>query len=605
MAKMKMNPKGMMICGSVSIVLGSLLAFFGIILQWGIYPALVEPVVYMGLDFKQDSEWFGAWKEPPVAVYITFTFFDVENWEDWQNGTIEGRSVVPRVNEAGPYAFEEWMLKKDIIETNNEHLNYAQQYTYYWSQEETDRRACKSMHPTHMLSCSMFVSWFIFPMNIGPTGQPCNKNDVLHIINPIYTSISEILLGFADRDGALLDTFWTIFNRAVSGNDPNCPAEDCQDSLILEVKMIDFMFDTYVSKSLVALNYTLDKMGLIGMHELGVKDFKLPTFPLHSAGRKKPKADDDDSLLEPISPYVGIFTGANGTISGNNFVINNGRYLKHRMMMIEKWNGVEELDDSWWLDVARTPSATKAGVKGICPEIHGSDGTGFPAFPDAELPVWIFISDLCRSLWLDFTGVVYIQGIKAYEYRPGPAVFDMTNPDNYCYCPYFEDCAVANEETDEWDIDGCLQDCRSGIISIAGCALGAPVVMSAPHFLYGDPHLFSNTTIIGLNPESEKHDTILNLETMSGVVIQAHKKIQVSIAVMNNTALTYLENVNETLIFPMFWLDEGADLSYEDGQAYEDSVIFTTRLITGLTISFGLVLGLLIVGGGIFLCYKA
>ena len=41
----------------------------------------------------------------------------------------------------------------------------------------------------------------------------------------------------------------------------------------------------------------------------------------------------------------------------------------------------------------------------------------------------------------DFEEEVKVQGITAYRYRPPKDVFDMGNPDNFCYCPGFLECA--------------------------------------------------------------------------------------------------------------------------------------------------------------------
>ena len=53
----------------------------------------------------------------------------------------------------------------------------------------------------------------------------------------------------------------------------------------------------------------------------------------------------------------------------------------------------------------------------------------------------MFVSDLCRSIWVDYETEVEVQGVKAYRYRPPKDVFDMSNGDNFCYCPTFLECA--------------------------------------------------------------------------------------------------------------------------------------------------------------------
>ena len=80
-------------------------------------------------------------------------------------------------------------------------------------------------------------------------------------------------------------------------------------------------------------------------------------------------------------------------------------------------------------------------ILGICHDIKGTDGTQFPPGLDKDKRLWMFVSDLCRSIWVDFEQEVKVQGLKAYRYRPPKDVFDMGNPDNFCYCPDFLECA--------------------------------------------------------------------------------------------------------------------------------------------------------------------
>ncbi len=91
----------------------------------------------------------------------------------------------------------------------------------------------------------------------------------------------------------------------------------------------------------------------------------------------------------------------------------------------------------------------------MCGDLYGTDGTQFQPYPDTDLWLWVFISDLCRPLWLEYTEDSQVRGIDTYEYRPPASVFDMHDPDNYCYCPDFFDCAVPMEDgTDQWNFTG-------------------------------------------------------------------------------------------------------------------------------------------------------
>jgi hypothetical protein len=98
----------------------------------------------------------------------------------------------------------------------------------------------------------------------------------------------------------------------------------------------------------------------------------------------------------------GVFKGKNATKLDSYYTVNNGRYEKHNFLMIEKYNGEETLPESWWPNVGPTPSANDSGVIGVCHDIYGNDGTQFPPFVDKEERKWLFVAELCRSIWLDF-----------------------------------------------------------------------------------------------------------------------------------------------------------------------------------------------------------
>jgi len=46
---------------------------------------------------------------------------------------------------------------------------------------------------------------------------------------------------------------------------------------------------------------------------------------------------------------------------------------------------------------------------------------------------------------MDFDSEIELHGVPVYRYRPAPDVFAMSNPNNFCYCPYFDQCATRVE----------------------------------------------------------------------------------------------------------------------------------------------------------------
>ena len=67
---------------------------------------------------------------------------------------------------------------------------------------------------------------------------------------------------------------------------------------------------------------------------------------------------------------------------------------------------------------------------------------------------------------MDFEQEVELEGIPVYRYRPPPDVFAMSEPSNYCYCPEFLDCAVADEGKDEWNRSNCESLCMDGMLKV-------------------------------------------------------------------------------------------------------------------------------------------
>jgi len=89
--------------------------------------------------------------------------------------------------------------------------------------------------------------------------------------------------------------------------------------------------------------------------------------------------------------------------------------------------------------------------------------------------------------------------------------------------------------------------------------------MSTPHFLDADESLWK--AIDGVQPEREKHITFLNIEPTTGMSLQAHKRIQVSVPVTHSDYfkdLGELRDPENRTVWPVVWVDEGADANQEN-----------------------------------------
>lgn len=85
------------------------------------------------------------------------------------------------------------------------------------------------------------------------------------------------------------------------------------------------------------------------------------------------------------------------------------------------------------------------------------------------------------------------------------------------------------------------------------------------------------------------------------MAIRIHKRIQVNIPVKNDEMFECLKNVNDT-IFPILWLDEGADIDQENIDKLKSMVIIPLKVLEGVKWAM-IVVGVLIFAlGGVKVC---
>ena len=90
--------------------------------------------------------------------------------------------------------------------------------------------------------------------------------------------------------------------------------------------------------------------------------------------------------------------------------------------------------------------------------------------------------------------VFFYQG---YRFGPATNLFDKPdqNPANECFCPPGLSGASCGTQ---------------GLFNISACKFGAPMAISFPHFLYGDPKLVSD--VVGLNPDPALHEFYMDFQ---------------------------------------------------------------------------------------------
>jgi len=176
-----------------------------------------------------------------------------------------------------------------------------------------------------------------------------------------------------------------------------------------------------------------------------------------------------------------------------------------------------------------------------CDRIYGTDGAQFPPFRSKKDRLPIFTPDLCRTLHIIFDKEEEFKGIPVWRMKLDPKIFEppQMNPENECYCMHWkkkkERCGI------------------KGTIDLGGCLKGAPILLSAPHFLGTSPDL--SELVEGLRPDKKKHDFFILMEPRIGVPVFAYGRMMLSIRVERTSFLRGFDQVKNAFI-PFVWIEE-------------------------------------------------
>lgn len=216
----------------------------------------------------------------------------------------------------------------------------------------------------------------------------------------------------------------------------------------------------------------------------------------------------DDPLLTFIKkfnstaidiPYdrFGWFVDRNNSDSfDGRFTIYNGQKDIKTMGLVDRWNGQNETE---FFD-------------GECGRIYGTTGELWPVKMDPVAPISVFVSDLCRSITLNYHDKYEAHGIEGSQWMGGDKVFDNGHlyEENRCFC-----------------LEEDFADCPpTGNLDISKCQLGAPATMSYPHFYMADPSYLN--AVDGLSPNSTLHKFTIALHPETGIPLDLAARIQLN-----------------------------------------------------------------------------
>ncbi|XP_046354551.2 lysosome membrane protein 2-like isoform X2 [Haliotis rufescens] len=264
--------------------------------------------------------------------------------------------------------------------------------------------------------------------------------------------------------------------------------------------------------------------------------------------------------------YVGYFINKNNTDDGE-YTVHTGETDISLLGVIDKYNG------SSYLNFWSTPWANM---------VNGTDGTIAPPFIQDVTRLPTFSSDVCRSVYgLHSSDVKTTQGIPLHRFTGNQAELgNLTlNPDNIGFCTPQSSCF------------------GTGVLNVSACQsldyFQIPGVVSFPHFYLAEDKYVHG--VYGMAPNKEEHETAIDIEPLTGLVLQAAKRLQINMHVIPIPDIQQTANI-KPVVMPIFWVNESAAVDDVHAKQLQD-LLFTPLLVTDI-----LKYGLIGVGAAMFLC---
>ncbi|XP_063920223.1 sensory neuron membrane protein 2-like [Zophobas morio] len=212
----------------------------------------------------------------------------------------------------------------------------------------------------------------------------------------------------------------------------------------------------------------------------------------------------------------------------------------------------------------RTRVSVWVNESSACNEIKST--TTFRPYLTPEMTFDVFSEDICRRLKMAYQKIETVKEIQGYKYVVTNDSFNapQENQENYCFC-------VNRSRTLHGDF-GCLKD---GLLDLTTC-VGAPVLLSFPHLLYGAKEYMD--TVEGLDPNPELHETFVILEPISGAPLKLAKRVQFNMFIRAVPDIISIENVTNSVV-PIFWIEESMILDDRYIAIIKDTLLKNLKIL--------------------------
>ncbi|XP_055926726.1 lysosome membrane protein 2-like isoform X2 [Argiope bruennichi] len=276
------------------------------------------------------------------------------------------------------------------------------------------------------------------------------------------------------------------------------------------------------------------------------------------------------NLIQDLIDLAGAFVTVPEILPNNTFGFLYGKNNSGDGMFevftgedgIEKYSQIAK-----WNNMSRIPFWNNQ----YCNMMNGTDGSQFPPPVSKRDILYVYTPELCRSVSLEFLTDVRVQGIPALRFVTPDRLFasPTVNPDNMCYCTDKKFCDL------------------SGILDVSPCRKGMKLAVTGPHFFLA--HEFIKERVTGLTPSRELHETYVDIEPNTGLVLRASRKLQMNFILDKFDEMEETKNVKLTVI-PLIWVTEEAEITDEV------ATLFTAKVRTPITIAKSVLTACIVLG---------
>jgi lysosome membrane protein 2 len=216
--------------------------------------------------------------------------------------------------------------------------------------------------------------------------------------------------------------------------------------------------------------------------------------------------------------------------------------------------------------------------------INGTDSTIWHPDTHTDDEVYIFSSDLCRSFRLEFSEKrKNTFGIENYRFiLPGNVYSNSGDHRDFCL-------NITRNRTHQVE---CLSD---GLMSMRTCiklsgssvSIPLPIYSSFPHFLDAAPSVQNG--IQGLSPNELKHRSFMDVEPITGTVMNGSRRMQVNLNVLNDSSINLISKY-KSFVFPLIWLEEHAEIDSKSASEFNKDVATPITILDAmkyLSVSLG------------------